>query len=65
VRHAVHGEGVEPDFFFHWATLGTLSFPLLARSSAGLAAEIVAFRLALARQIRLGARRVDVPCRAL
>ena len=49
VRHAVHGEGVEPDFLGHdfprdfWLAPGLI---------AGLLAEIAAFRLGLARQIR-------------
>src|ERR1700682_1011093 len=55
MRDAVHGEGVEPDFFFHdrkasrHALHGELSSA--AGQDAGPLAEIVAFRLTLARQI--------------
>jgi hypothetical protein len=53
MRDAVHGEGVEPDFFFHerTASLGSLGPVAIARSDAGLSAEIVAFWLVRAKQI--------------
>jgi hypothetical protein len=53
MRDAVHGEGVEPDFFFHdrkasrHALHGELSSA--AGQNAGPLAEFVAFRLTLAR----------------
>src|SRR4051794_27363241 len=50
MRHAVHGEGVEPDLFCHDANLGACRVPCaLARLNAGLLPEIVASPLVLAR----------------
>jgi hypothetical protein len=54
MRDAVHGEGVEPDFFFHDRNaLRTPRSPprYPPGLNAGLCAEIVTFRLVLARQI--------------
>ena len=50
MRDAVHGEGVEPDFFFHERT--ALDLTLLSPGRRpGLSAEIVAFRPVRAKQI--------------
>src|SRR5450759_4455455 len=64
MRHAVHGEGVEPDFFFHDRNaLRTPRSPprYPPGLNAGLSTEIVAFRGVLARQIRKGDSRVGGP----
>ncbi len=60
VCDAVHGEGVEPDFFFHDRNAlrtrqGPPRYP--PGLNAGLSREIVAFRPVLARQIRARERR--------
>ena len=54
MRHAVHGEGVEPDLLCHDANLEMRAgFPrAFARSGAGLLPETAAFSLLLARPIR-------------
>jgi hypothetical protein len=58
MRDAVHGEGVEPDFFFH-DRKASRTPPCDSPVNGGLLAEIVAFPLVLARQIRRGG---GVPC---
>ncbi len=54
MRHAVHGEGVEPDLLLHWVRVPDVRRvpSASARSNAGLLPEIAAFPQALARPIR-------------
>ncbi len=55
MRHAVHGEGVEPDLLCHDVNLGACRVPCaFARLDAGLLPEIVASLLFLARSIPQG-----------
>src|SRR6185436_4997700 len=55
MRHAVHGEGVEPDLFCHDANLGACRVPCaFARLDAGLLPEIVASSPLLARSHSAG-----------
>ena len=55
MRHAVHGEGIEPDLFCHDENLGACRVPCaFARLNAGLLPEIVASLRFLARSIPQG-----------